>query len=101
MVLKLLKIVHFLLICADLSKKPKYINAIYFFSPERPHYALSENIILIGVRDINSSRDTLDFLMISAKNCKNTIFDNLRTINQEGDMKTRLMPHVFHLHFEP
>ena len=32
----------------------------------------------------------LDFLLTSAKNCKKyTIFDSLRTITQEGDMKTR------------
>ena len=44
MVLKLPKIVHFLQICADLSKKP--------------NHALSENsIFFIGVRDINSSQD--------------------------------------------
>ena len=39
MVLKLPKIVHFLQICADYSKKPKYIKAIYFYP--RPHQALS------------------------------------------------------------
>ena len=58
MVLKLSKIVHFLQICADLSKKPKYIKAIYFYPSERPHHVLSENsIFLIGVQDINSSWD--------------------------------------------
>ena len=31
-----------------------------------------------------------------AKNCKkDTIFDNLRTINQEGDMKAALMTSIF------
>ena len=35
--------VHFLQICADLSKKPKFIKAIYFYPSERPHHALSEN----------------------------------------------------------
>ena len=44
-VLKLAKIVHFLQICADLSKKPKYIKAIYFYPFERPRHALSENSI--------------------------------------------------------
>ena len=38
----------------------------------------------------------LDFLLMSAKNCKkDKIFDNLRTINQEGAMKTRLMTPSF------
>ena len=47
MVLKLPKIVHFLQICADLSKKPKYIKAIYFYPSERPYHALSENSIFL------------------------------------------------------
>ena len=45
MVLKLPKIVHFLKICADLSKKPKSIKRIYFYPSERPPHALSENSI--------------------------------------------------------
>ena len=36
-------------ICADLSKKPKSIKAIYFYPSERPRHALSENSIFIGV----------------------------------------------------
>ena len=44
-VLKLPEIVHFLQICADHSKKPKYIKVIYFYSSERPHHAVSENSI--------------------------------------------------------
>ena len=47
MVLKLPKIVHFLQICANLNKKPKYIKAIYFYPFERPHQALSENSIFL------------------------------------------------------
>ena len=43
MVLKLPKIVHFLQICADLSKKSKSIKAIYLYPSERPHHALSKN----------------------------------------------------------
>ena len=35
--------VHFLKICADLSKKPKSIKAINFRPTERPHHTLSEN----------------------------------------------------------
>ena len=35
-------------------------------------------------------KQTLDFLLRSAQNCKICIFlDNLRTITQEGDMETR------------
>ena len=45
---KLPKIVHFLKICSDLSKTPKYIKGIYFYPSERPHYAFSENSIFIG-----------------------------------------------------
>ena len=45
MALKLPKIVHFFHICANLSKKPKYIKAIHFYPSERPHHALSENSI--------------------------------------------------------
>ena len=44
-VLKLPEIVHFLQIFADHSKKAKYIKAIYFYSSERPHHAVSENSI--------------------------------------------------------
>ena len=43
MVLKLPNIVHFLQISTDLSKKSKSIKAIYLYSSERPHHALSEN----------------------------------------------------------
>ena len=50
MFFKLPKIVHLLQICADLSKKPKSIKEIYFYLSERPHHALSENSIFIGVR---------------------------------------------------
>ena len=56
MVLKLPKIVHFLLICADLRKKSKFIKAIYLYLSERRHYALSENSMLYR-RLSNGSRD--------------------------------------------
>ena len=56
MVLKLLKIVHFLQICAELSKKSKSINAIYLYSSERPHHALSENSMFYRSLS-NSSQD--------------------------------------------
>ena len=45
MVLKMTKIMHFLEIWADLSKKPKYMKAIYFHPSERPHHALLKNSI--------------------------------------------------------
>ena len=50
MALKLLKIAHLLQICADLSKKPKPIKAIYLYASERTHHVLSENRIFIEVR---------------------------------------------------
>ena len=43
MVLKLSKIVQFLQICADLSKKSKSVKVIYLYPSERPHHALSKN----------------------------------------------------------
>ena len=56
MALKLPKIVHFLQIFADLSKKPKSIKTIYFYPSERPHHTLSENSIYYrGPR--NNSQD--------------------------------------------
>ena len=46
MVLKLSKKVHFLQFCADLSKKPKPVKAIYMYWPESSQYTLSENDIV-------------------------------------------------------
>ena len=43
MVLELSKIVHFLQICADLSKESKSIKVIFLYPSERPYHALSEN----------------------------------------------------------
>ena len=57
MVLKLLKIVHFLQICADPSKKSKSIKAIYLYPSERTHHALSENSMFY--RGLNNSRELL------------------------------------------
>ena len=42
-VLKLSKKVHFLQFSANLSQKPKSINAIYIYGSESSHYSLSEN----------------------------------------------------------
>ena len=33
--------------CANVSKRPKYIKAIYFDPSERPHHALLENSIFL------------------------------------------------------
>ena len=56
MALKLPKIVHFLQICADLSKKSKSIKSIYLYPSEWHHHALSENgMFYRGLS--NSSRD--------------------------------------------
>ena len=56
MVLKLPKIVHFLQICADLSKKSKSIKAIYLYRSEKQHHDLSENSMFYKGLS-NSSRD--------------------------------------------
>ena len=50
MVLELSNSAFFLQICADLSKKPKSIKAIYFYPSERPHHALSKIVFFLGVR---------------------------------------------------
>ena len=43
MFLKLSKKVHFLQLCAELSKKPKSVKAIYMYASGSSHYTLSEN----------------------------------------------------------
>ena len=57
MVLKLPKIVYFLLICADFSKKSKSIEEIYLYPSKRPHHALLEHSLFCRGLS-NSSRDT-------------------------------------------
>ena len=64
MVLKLPKTVHFLQICADITKKYKSIKAIYLYLSERPHHALSKNSICCrglskGSRDIENKLEKL------------------------------------------
>ena len=49
MILRLPKILHFLQVCADLSKESKSIIAIYLYLYARPHHALSENSMFYGV----------------------------------------------------
>ena len=48
--------VYFLQICTDLSKKFKYIKAIYLNPSKRTHRALSENLMFNRSLS-NSSRD--------------------------------------------
>ena len=57
MALKLTKIVHFLQICTDLSKRFKSIKAIYLYPSERLHHALPENSYFYRGLN-NSSQDT-------------------------------------------
>ena len=56
MVLRLSKIVHFLQIYADISKKSKCIKAIYLYSSERPYHVLSKNSMFYRGLS-NSSQD--------------------------------------------
>ena len=56
MVLKLLKMVHFLQACVYLSKKSKSIKTTYLYPSERPHHALSENSMFYKSLS-NSSQD--------------------------------------------
>ena len=55
-VLQLPKIVHFLHICADLSKKSKSVKAIFLYPSGRPDHALSESTMFYKGLS-NSSRD--------------------------------------------
>ena len=48
MVLKLSKKVYFLQFYADLSKKPKFVKAIYIFVCESCYYTLLENGMVYG-----------------------------------------------------
>ena len=43
MALKMYKKLHFCQFCADLSKKPKSVEAIYIYVSESSHYTLPEN----------------------------------------------------------
>ena len=46
---KLPKKDHFLQFCADLSKKPKSVKALYIHASESSHYTLSENNMVYRV----------------------------------------------------
>ena len=35
--------VHFLQLCADLSRKPKSVTSVYIYASKSSHYTLSEN----------------------------------------------------------
>ena len=72
MVRKLSKKMHFLQLCADLSKKSKSIKAIYIYASKRSRYALSENGIVyyamtycFGDISVWSRRILLNFCWIS------------------------------------
>ena len=45
-VLKLSKKVHFLQLCAELSKKSKSVKAICIYASESSHYTLTENCMV-------------------------------------------------------
>ena len=45
----LLKKVHFLQFCADLSQKPKSVKVIYIYGSESFYYSLSENDMVYRV----------------------------------------------------
>ena len=47
MILNLSKKVHFINFVLTSAKKSKYIKAIYIYASEMPHYALSENGIIM------------------------------------------------------
>ena len=56
MILKLPRVVHFLKVCADLSKKANSVKAIYLYPSKRPLHTYSENNMFYrGLR--NSSQD--------------------------------------------
>ena len=72
MVLKLSKKLQYFQYCADLSKKSKYIKAIYIYASERARCALSENGIVYYAmiycfEDIRvwSQRSLLNFCWVS------------------------------------
>ena len=54
MVLKLPKLVHFLQICAALSKKSESNKTTYLYPSEIPHHALSENDMFYKGRSNNA-----------------------------------------------
>ena len=71
MVLKLSKKVHFLQFCADISKKSKYIKAIYIYASERARCTLLENGIVyyamvycFGDIKVSSQRTLLNFCWV-------------------------------------
>ena len=79
MVLKLPKIVHFLQICADFSKKSKSIKAIYLSPSKRPHHALSENIMFY--RGLSNSSRVIKEWNIKKRTDSSQIWQNSSTSN--------------------
>ena len=63
MVLKLPQIVHFWQICAELSRKSKFIKTIYLYPSEWPYHALSETSIFYSSLN-NSSKKSVDSVEI-------------------------------------
>ena len=103
---------HFLQFCADLSKKFKYIKAIYLYASKMSRCALSENseinhkinhkIFWKSVKRTfrcayGNCFDRIRFLAeVSTKLPKKCPFlDNLRTITQRKNLKTRQMTPFF------
>ena len=120
MVLKLSKRVHILKFCADLSKKPESVVAIYIYASKSPHYTSKSKMLNHQKFNKNSSTSEpnisktvrrsiknntifwkkkkhreifqMHILLRSAQNCKIcTLLDNIRTIIQKGNMETRQM----------
>ena len=63
MVLKLSKKVQFLQFCADLTKKPKSVKAIYIYASESSHYTLQENDV------VYKGPVTVHEILVSKKRC--------------------------------
>ena len=54
MALKLSLKMHFLQFCADFSKNPKSVKAIYIYASEISHYTVSENVMVYRVPSYHS-----------------------------------------------
>ena len=75
---------HFLQIWADLSKKLNILKQFILSIRKTLSCPSGKQYLFI------------EFLLKSTRNCKkDTIFDNIRTTNQEGDTKTTLMTPSF------
>ena len=62
----LLKKVHFLQFCADLSQKPKSVEAIYMNGSESSYCSLSENdMVYTGLKKERQKHHTHNILILS------------------------------------